>query len=80
LRDGKITAEVMGQVFDNGATWLSKADAVARLMALSGCGKSAAYGALDVEKSRFHDRLRVQPSNGKLGWRGERAENPDLQP
>lgn len=72
-KNEKITEAVMGQVFDNGAAWHSKGAAVARLMELTGCGKSAAYGALDMEKSRFRERLRVHQVDGKLGWRGDGA-------
>lgn len=75
-KNEKITEALMAQVFDNGAAWHSKGDAVGRLIELSGCGKSAAYGALDMEKSRFRNKLRCDHPQGKIGWRkdGDEAE------
>ena len=79
-KNEKITDSMMENLFEDSKAWHTKGVAVARLMELSGCGKSAAYGALDLQKSRFRDRLRINPGSGKLGWRGEDGEEADLQP
>jgi hypothetical protein len=64
-----ITPEVMANVFDQGREFLAKAAAVAALMEQAGCSKSAAYNAVDKAKSRFRERLEVEPIAGKIGWR-----------
>ena len=66
-----ITPEVMANVFDQGREFLPKAAAVAALMEQTGCSQSAAYNAVDKGKSRFRDRLEVEPIGGKIGWRME---------
>jgi hypothetical protein len=64
-RAGKITAEIISAVFDNGRLQLSRKDAVAVICERSGCKIPCAYLAMS-ENGRFRSRLRE--IDGLLIW------------
>jgi hypothetical protein len=64
-RSGKITAEIISTVFNNGRLTLTRKDAVAAICERSGCKIPSAYLALS-ENGRFRSQL--QETNGFLSW------------
>lgn len=76
-KNEKITEADLEAVFENGATWLTKAAAAKALQSLTGTGHSSAYNALDLRKGRFRDRLHVHPANGTISIAGgDGGESP----
>jgi hypothetical protein len=66
----KVTEKDMLAVFENGRVSMSPAAAVKKLRALTKCGKSAAYNALDKVKGRFADCIEVtDPEKGLITYR-----------
>ena len=64
-RESKITAESVAAIFDGGRLAVSRKEAVAALVARTGCSVAAAYNALSLE-GRFAAHL--TETNGKLAW------------
>ena len=63
--DQKVTLDHLKQLFQNGNLWLKKSEAVPKLQAIAGIGRTAAYEALNPEK-RFGEYLQSR-EDGCIG-------------